>query len=194
MASNDQKTRLIQDAAIALFSRYGFRKTAMLDIARAAGISRASLYLSFCSKEEVFRSVSIRLHEAAMAEVEAAFAGAGGALERIERALSAFMLGLTAPIMQSPHGQELVDANTALAADITGAAKARLLEGVSRELARAAGAGEIGLAALGVSSDELARMIVSAADGFKHAGAPVASDHPAQLALLMRLLARALVT
>lgn len=192
MASNDQKTRTIQDAAIALFSRYGFRKTAMLDIAREAGISRASLYLSFCSKEEVFRSVSIRLHETAMTGVEAALAGPGGALERIECALSAFMLGLTGPITQSPHGQELVDANMALAADITAAAKARLREGVSRELVRAAETGEIELAGLGVSASVLARMIVSAADGFKHAGAPVASDHPAQLALFMRLLARAL--
>jgi AcrR family transcriptional regulator len=192
MASNDQKIQLIQDAAIALFSRYGLRKTAMLDIARAAGISRASLYLSFCSKEEVFRSVSIRLHEGAMAEVEAAFAGEGGVLERLERALLAFMLGLTSPVTESPHGQELVDANTALAADITGAAKARLLGLIARELEHAAETGEIDLAAAGVGSDELARMILSAADGFKHAEAPVARDLPAQLALFMRLLARAL--
>lgn len=192
MASNDQKTQLIQDAAIALFSRYGFRKTAMLDIARAAGISRASLYLSFCSKEEVFRSVSMRLHEAAMTEVEAAFASEGGVLERLERALSAFMLGLISPVTESPHGQELVDANTALAADITAAAKSRLLGWIAQALARAAEAGEIELAAAGVGCDELARMILCAADGFKHAGAPVARDFPAQLALFMRLLARAL--
>ena len=100
-------------------------------------------------------------------------------LERLERALLAFMLGLTSPVTESPHGQELVDANTALAADITGAAKARLLGWIAQELARAAEEGEIDLAAAGVGSDELARMILSAADGFKHAEVPVARDLPA---------------
>lgn len=190
MASIDQKIRQIQDAAFPLFSRYGLRKTAMQDIAREAGISRASLYLSFCGKDEVFRSLSARLHEEVMDRVEAEFAAQAPALERIERALAAFTLGLTAPITGSPHGQELFDANMALAADITAAAKAKLLAGVERVLAEACEAGEIALA--GASPGELASMIVSAADGFKHAGEPVATDPGAPLALFMRLLAAAL--
>lgn len=192
MASNDQKIRLIQDAALALFSRYGFRKTSMLDIAREAGISRAALYLSFCSKEEVFRSLSIRLHEEVMERVEAEFAQAGAVLARVERALLTFMLGLTEPVTHSPHGQELFDANMALAADITGSAQSRLLDLLEESLAGAANAGEIDLAASGVSAQELAKMIFCAANGIKHAEPPVARDLTAQFGLFMRLLARAL--
>ena len=191
MAAKDQKIQLIQDAALALFSRYGFRKTSMLDIAESAGISRAALYLYFKNKNEVFRSLSIRLHEDAMVRVEAELAGEGRVLQRVERALSVFMLDLTAPVTSSPHGQELFDANMALAADITQAAEARLLAWIEEALRSAVGSGEIDLAAVGGEPRELARMILNATFGFKHATPPVAPDLAAQLALFMRALDRA---
>jgi AcrR family transcriptional regulator len=43
------------DAAISVFARFGYRKTSMDDVARAAGVSRQGLYLSFANKEELFR-------------------------------------------------------------------------------------------------------------------------------------------
>src|SRR6267142_6788582 len=42
-------------AATSIFLRFGFRKTSMDDVARAAGVSRQGLYLSFANKEELFR-------------------------------------------------------------------------------------------------------------------------------------------
>jgi AcrR family transcriptional regulator len=55
--SADQDSRLdaVLDAAIGVFARYGYRKTSMDDVARAAGVSRQGLYLSFANKEELFR-------------------------------------------------------------------------------------------------------------------------------------------
>ncbi len=38
-----------------VFSRFGFRKASMDDVARAAGVSRQGLYLVFSNKEELFR-------------------------------------------------------------------------------------------------------------------------------------------
>jgi TetR/AcrR family transcriptional regulator, regulator of autoinduction and epiphytic fitness len=43
------------DAAVSVFARYGFRKTSMDEVARAAGVSRQGLYLQFSNKEELFR-------------------------------------------------------------------------------------------------------------------------------------------
>jgi AcrR family transcriptional regulator len=43
------------EAAIGVFARFGYRKTSMDDVARAAGVSRQGLYLSFANKEELFR-------------------------------------------------------------------------------------------------------------------------------------------
>ncbi len=45
----------VLDAAVGVFARYGFRKTSMEEVARAAGISRQGLYLQFANKEELFR-------------------------------------------------------------------------------------------------------------------------------------------
>ncbi|MEO7207509.1 MAG: helix-turn-helix domain-containing protein [Steroidobacteraceae bacterium] len=45
----------VLEAAVAVFARYGYRKTSMEDVARAAGVSRQGLYLSFANKEELFR-------------------------------------------------------------------------------------------------------------------------------------------
>jgi AcrR family transcriptional regulator len=42
-------------AATAAFLRYGFKKTSMDDVARAAAVSRQGLYLYFETKDLLFR-------------------------------------------------------------------------------------------------------------------------------------------
>lgn len=50
-------------AAEELFARYGFKKTSIDDIARAAGIGKGSVYLHFASKEELFAEFMRRISE-----------------------------------------------------------------------------------------------------------------------------------
>lgn len=50
------RRRRILDAAVATFMRFGFRKTSMEEVARAAQISRQGLYLHFPTKEDLFRA------------------------------------------------------------------------------------------------------------------------------------------
>ncbi len=47
----------ITDAALQLFTEKGFSATRMIDVAKAAGISKGTLYLYFESKEAIFRDV-----------------------------------------------------------------------------------------------------------------------------------------
>src|ERR1700742_4595456 len=51
----------ILDAATLVFLRYGFKKTSMDDLARAANLSRQGLYLHFSTKEALFREVVLTL-------------------------------------------------------------------------------------------------------------------------------------
>src|SRR6202034_2629987 len=51
----DERYLAVLDAAVGVFARYGFRKTSMEEVARAAGVSRQGLYLQFANKEELFR-------------------------------------------------------------------------------------------------------------------------------------------
>ena len=43
----------ILETAMRVFLRYGFKKTSMDDLARAAGLSRQGLYLHYRTKEEL---------------------------------------------------------------------------------------------------------------------------------------------
>jgi len=55
IVSGDARREALLAAAVGVFARYGFRKTSMDEVARAAGVSRQGLYLLFADKEELFR-------------------------------------------------------------------------------------------------------------------------------------------
>lgn len=46
----------VLEVALATFARYGYKKTSMEDVARAADISRPGLYFLFTSKQNLFRA------------------------------------------------------------------------------------------------------------------------------------------
>lgn len=191
MTALDAKSNHILDAALPVFVRHGFRKASMADIARAANISRASLYLSFGSKEELFRAGSTRAHGSTMRNVEAALAGSGDVFVRIERAIAAFHRGLIAPFASSPDAVELFEVNMALAKDITLAARATLVERLAQALADAQATGVVALDRLNAKPDDIANVIVAAMEGIKHA--PGGGEKlEAEMQLFMRLLRAAI--
>jgi len=54
----DARPGEIVDAALEVFAGKGFAAAKLDDIARLAGISKATLYLYFETKEEIFRAVA----------------------------------------------------------------------------------------------------------------------------------------
>jgi AcrR family transcriptional regulator len=191
MEKAEPKSASILDAALPVFARYGFHKTTMVDIARAAGISRASLYLVFNSKEELFRAGSARAHERTMFDVESVLSSKGEVVDRIAAAISTFQEGLIAPFSKSENAKELFEINMQLAADITSAARSRLLHLLSQTLADAEAQGEMELKTLKSSPMEVAAFIAAAMDGIKHSFSADGSAESA-LGLLMRILRSAL--
>jgi AcrR family transcriptional regulator len=191
MEKAEPKSASILDAALPVFARYGFHKTTMVDIARAAGISRASLYLVFNSKEELFRAGSARAHERTMSDVESVLSSKGEVVDRIAAAISTFQEGLIAPFSKSENAKELFEINMQLAADITSAARSRLLHLLSQTLADAEAQGEMELKTLKSSPMEVAAFIAAAMDGIKHSFSADGSAESA-LGLLMRILRSAL--
>jgi AcrR family transcriptional regulator len=61
-------------AGARVFLRFGFARATMGDIAQAAGMSRPALYLIFCSKEEVFEAVVAHWIEDSLARIAAGLA------------------------------------------------------------------------------------------------------------------------
>lgn len=59
-SDNTDREQKIISAASELFAYYGFDKTTVSDIARAAGISKGAVYLHFDSKDDLFEAVMVR--------------------------------------------------------------------------------------------------------------------------------------
>jgi AcrR family transcriptional regulator len=60
----------VRQSALDTFARFGYRKTSMEEVARAAHISRPGLYFLFASKEELFRASVSQALEHDVAEVQ----------------------------------------------------------------------------------------------------------------------------
>lgn len=60
----------ILDAAEAQFRRFGPKKTSMEEIARQAGLSRATLYLHFSGKKALYKSLLETITECYIAEIQ----------------------------------------------------------------------------------------------------------------------------
>src|SRR5260370_17188163 len=72
----------------AIFLRYGFKKTSMDDVARAAGVSRQGLYLYFDTKDLLFRESLQHLMSGLISNARAA--AEDGNLSFRDRLLGAF--------------------------------------------------------------------------------------------------------
>nr|WP_272210253.1 TetR/AcrR family transcriptional regulator [Marinicella sp. W31]MDC2876121.1 TetR/AcrR family transcriptional regulator [Marinicella sp. W31] len=54
--TNNPRREAILAEAVRVFGRFGYKKTAVQDLADAAGLSKPGLYLHFASKDEIFRA------------------------------------------------------------------------------------------------------------------------------------------
>ncbi|HEY1708091.1 MAG TPA: TetR/AcrR family transcriptional regulator [Rhizomicrobium sp.] len=105
-----QRRDAILDAAITVFSRLGYKKTTVDDLAQAAEISKQGLYLYFASKEAVFAAAMHKYLAGAMAQVDAALARPEASLfQRVTGAMDAwFGQHLT---LFTPATRDLIEAS-----------------------------------------------------------------------------------
>ena len=88
--AGDARARLLEAAVEALAAR-GFHGTTTRDIAAAAGMSPAALYVHHRSKEDVLFAISRAGHERTLAVVEAAVATSTDPAERLGRLAADFV-------------------------------------------------------------------------------------------------------
>src|SRR5688572_21075175 len=113
----DGRRAEILDAAVQIFLRYGFRKTSMDEVARAAGLSRPGLYLHFSSKELLFQAAVAHLLDQALAGVRRALADVSIPLaDRLVAAFSAYYGPYVGGGLAAQHSAELIESAEQLAA------------------------------------------------------------------------------
>jgi AcrR family transcriptional regulator len=73
-------------AAADVFLRYGYARTTMGDIAKAAGMSRPALYLLFPGKEQAFEAGTMFLARRGLDDIRSALQGVTGLQPRLAKA------------------------------------------------------------------------------------------------------------
>lgn len=84
-AAADGTRDALLEAAAKRFGRYGPRKTTMEEVARSAGLSRATVYKHFPNKDALYRALLDRITDEFVAEVEACIGEGGGPRETLRR-------------------------------------------------------------------------------------------------------------
>lgn len=176
----------ILDAAFHAFATYGYRRTAMDDIARGAGMSRTALYLHYRNKEDIFRSLAVRYFEEALRDMTAALQRPG---QSVEQALLAAFVAKDGKFMEAvlttAHGEELMDAGFSVTGDLAAAGEAQMVAAFAAWLAQRGVPDGVGTPA------EVAQAIMAAVKGLKTSVRSL-EEYRAGQARLARLFARAL--
>ncbi|MCW5890636.1 MAG: TetR/AcrR family transcriptional regulator [bacterium] len=175
----DSRARILA-GALERFTAYGYRRTALEDIAQAAGLSRASVYVHFRNKEDVFRALARQLHTEGLAAAESAAAADGPLAVRLRALFTAKLTPVATLARTSPHAAELLDENDRVAGDVAAEFRKRLVRVLARLVAAAIAAGEVDPARVGLSARGAAELIVDGVKGIEIASAAAAAT-PAQL-------------
>jgi AcrR family transcriptional regulator len=156
----------IVEAATGVFLRYGFKKTSMDDLARAANLSRQGLYLHFSTKEALFKAVVEHVVATTRAKArEALSRGDVGVEERIVAAFEA-MHGHAVGSEGAENFDELLETTAQLVGPVVNELEQGFVADVARVL-RAEGVGAAWKDA-GISAKDLAEHLSAASYGLKH--------------------------
>lgn len=174
----DTRARILT-GALERFTAYGYRRTALEDIAQAAGLSRASVYVHFRNKEDVFRALARQLHTEGLAAAEAAAAADGPLAERLRALFTAKLTPVVALARATPHAAELIDENDRVAGDVAAEFRKKLVRVLERLIAAAVAAGEVAPARAGLTPRTAAELVVDCVKGIEVASGTATT--PAQL-------------
>ena len=112
---SDHTVRRLLEAALTLFSRHGFKRASMADIAREAGVARATLYLRFPDKRAVFEALAASVVDDALAGAEAAWRDDAPLADNLAATILGKDLRFFRLLRATPHGAELFDLDAELA-------------------------------------------------------------------------------
>ncbi len=167
-AGRSAKPHAIVLAALELFTRFGYRKTSIDDIAEAAQVAKRTVYLHFENKAAVFLAILEYLGDQVRRRCGAAERMGGTAMDRLAGLLDAYFGMGFELFSKSEHMPELEETFSKLArariSDLTTEYQARL----ARFLRSLEKTGEIEGPPRGLTVEQIVHLLVRAAEGAKH--------------------------
>ncbi|MGH3736913.1 MAG: TetR/AcrR family transcriptional regulator [Micromonosporaceae bacterium] len=91
---HDPTTGQIIDAALAEFTDFGFRRVSIADVARRAGLHRATVYRRFATKDDLVVAASIAWARRFFADIAAAVAGLDRQADRLVEGFTRSLRGM----------------------------------------------------------------------------------------------------
>jgi AcrR family transcriptional regulator len=187
----DRKRARIMEAALKLALAYGYSRTTMDDIARAAEMSRPALYLLFKNKTELYREIAALTMQGCIETTRRALMAGGSFCEKLERAINEAMFECLRPFTESPHGIELLDLKNSLAADLVENFRCKTCALFAETVREEADANGVNLAKLGLSPEKIAATLMDALEGLRLRLPDVEARQEAATALV-KIVSRAL--
>ncbi|GHI95408.1 TetR family transcriptional regulator [Streptomyces olivaceus] len=152
---------MVLDSAMVTFARFGYRKTSMEEVARAAHISRPGLYFLFSSKETLFRAAATQALEGDIAAVERVLAAPGRPLrERLVEAFDQWAGRYIGPLARDIAA--VIEDNPGLLGEITETAPRRFEQLLTEAIAAESGP---------ATAPRVAQTLISTSIGLKHQAA-----------------------
>lgn len=175
-APPDRRSAVLESALLT-FGRFGYRKTSMEEVARAAHISRPGLYFLFRSKETLFRAAVTQALERDLATVERVLADAGRPLrDRLLEAFDTWAGRYVGPLTRDVT--TVIEDNPDLLGGVVETAPRRFEDLVTAAVALGSGRGAPG---------DVTRTLISTSIGIKHQ-VESRDDYRARLAVAVDLL------
>ena len=162
----DKRSRIL-DGAVKVFLAYGYQRTTMDDIARAAGMSRPALYLQFRNKTDIYRAIATMMLDHSAEVAKAALAGPGDLSARLLAAIDDCMFAMVEKFAGAPHGAEILDMKGSLAGDIVASGTERLGGMIAREIEKEAARLGTDLKARDLGPGMLASLLLDGLEGIK---------------------------
>ena len=106
--SNDKAKRAIT-AAANVFLRYGYARTTMGDIAKAAGMSRPSLYLLFSGKEQLFAAATMQMSRQRLEDIRIAIGDFEGLQQKLIAGFEMLLLSVFELQKSAPDARDMDD-------------------------------------------------------------------------------------
>jgi AcrR family transcriptional regulator len=166
-AAPDPKRARILEGAMKVFLAYGFSRTTMDDIARAAEMSRPALYLLFKNKTEIYRAIAAQLLDNSVEQARILLLREGRFGDRMMAMIEECMIAMMRSIAESPHGAEILDMKSSLAGDLAGTWRNGLSGYIERAIDEEARRNGVDLKARGLSAPLLATLLLDGLEGMK---------------------------
>src|SRR6202790_1403258 len=152
-------------AGLQLFTQYWYRKTSVDDIARAAQVAKRTVYLHFENKAAVFLAILEYLGDQVRQRCAAAESAGGTAVDRLTGLLDAYF-GMGFELSRkSEHMPELEETFSRLARTRIGDMNTEYEGRLAKFLRTLEKTGAIGGAPHGLSVEEIAHILLRAAEG-----------------------------